>query len=59
MRFRLLPNSPLGWTPFVWLIYLSFYIVVAIVTSRTATDWIMHGTGLVVFLVLYFRAFWL
>lgn len=59
MRFRLLPNSPLGWTPFAWLIYLSFYIVVAIVTSRTAADWILHGTGLVVFLVLYFRAFWL
>ena len=59
MRFRLLPDSPLGWTRYAWLIYLSWYIVVAVVSSRTAADWMIHGTGLVVFLVLYFRAFWL
>ena len=59
MRFRLLPDSPLGWTPYAWLIYLSFYVVVAIFTSRTAADWVIHATGLAMFLVLYFRAFWL
>jgi two-component system, NarL family, sensor histidine kinase DesK len=58
MRLRLLPDSPLGWTPYAWLIYLSWYIVYAVATSRTAADWSVHGAGLVIFLVLYFRAFW-
>ncbi len=58
MRLRLLPDSPLGWTPYAWLIYLSLYIVAAVVTSRTAADWAMNGAGLAVFLVLYFRGFW-
>lgn len=60
MRIRLLPHdSPLGWTPYAWLIYLSFYIVFALWTSDTAADWAIHAVGLVVFLCLYFRAFWL
>ena len=59
MRIRLLPDSPLGWTPYAWLIYLSLYIVVAMVTSRTAADWTLNAVGLIVFLVLYFRGFWL
>ncbi len=58
MRIRLLPDSPLGWTPYAWLVYLSFYIVVAVVTSKTGADWAINGAGLVVFLVLYFRGFW-
>ena len=58
MRIRLLPDSPLGWTPYAWLIYLTFYIVVAVVTSKTWADWTLNGAGLVVFLVLYFRGFW-
>jgi two-component system sensor histidine kinase DesK len=60
MRFRLLPpGSPLGWTPYAWLIYLSFYIVYAIFLSRTPLDWVVQGGALAVFLALYFRAFWL
>lgn len=59
MRLRLLPDSPLGWTPYAWLIYLSFYIVAGAVTSKTMTDWTINAAGLVIFLVLYFRAFWL
>ena len=58
MRIRLLPDSPLGWTPYAWLIYLSLYIVAAAVTSKTTADWAMNGAGLAVFLVLYFRGFW-
>ena len=35
MRFRLLPQqSHLGWTPYAWLIYLSFYVVSAFFNSR-------------------------
>lgn len=60
MRLRLLPpDSPLGWTPYAWLIYLSFFIAWAAFTSDTALEWAANGAGLVVFLVLYFRAFWL
>lgn len=59
MRFRLLPDSPLGWTPYAWLVYLSFYLVSAVFQTRTATEWIIQAGGLAIFLVLYFRAFWL
>jgi two-component system sensor histidine kinase DesK len=59
MRIRLLPESPLGWTPYAWLIYLSLYVVAALAQADTAWEWIIHSAGLVVFLVLYFRAFWL
>ena len=59
MRIRLLPDSHLGWTPYAWLVYLSLYIVVGVLNSRSAADWAVFGAGLAVFLLLYFRAFWL
>jgi two-component system sensor histidine kinase DesK len=59
MRIRLLPDSPLGWTPYAWLIYLSFFIVYAIALNDSPLDWVIDGTALLVFLTLYFRAFWL
>jgi two-component system sensor histidine kinase DesK len=59
MRFRLLPDSPLGWTPYAWLIYLSLYVVYAVAQTETAWGWVLQAAGLAVFLVLYFRAFWL
>jgi two-component system sensor histidine kinase DesK len=60
MRFRLLPpQSHLGWTPYAWLVYLSFYVLVAVGNSRTPAQWILHGAGLAAFLALYFRAYWL
>jgi len=59
MRIRLLPpNSPLGWTPYAWLIYLSFYIGWAVFTNDSATDRAVNAAGLVAFLALYFRGFW-
>ena len=59
MRIRLLPeSSPLGWTPFAWLIYLSLFIVYGVAASDSPLDWILHGSGLVVFLALYFHGFW-
>lgn len=58
MRFRLLPeSSPLGWTPYAWLVYLSFFVVYAYVTNSPSA-WIVDGLALVAFLVIYFRAFW-
>jgi two-component system, NarL family, sensor histidine kinase DesK len=58
MRVRLLPESSrLGWTPFGWLVYLSFFIVYA-VWRNTPRDWLIDGPAVAAFLVLYFRGFW-
>jgi two-component system sensor histidine kinase DesK len=58
MRFRLLPeSSPLGWTPYAWLVYLSFFLVYAYF-SNTPRDWLADVLALVAFLALYFRGFW-
>ncbi len=59
MRIRLLPeSSPLGWTPFAWLVYLSFFVVYAVWTNSPRA-WLIDGPALAAFLVLYFRGFWL
>jgi two-component system, NarL family, sensor histidine kinase DesK len=58
MRLRLLPpSSPVGWTPFAWLVYLSFFVVYAVWTNSPA-EWLIDGPALVLFLALYFRGFW-
>jgi two-component system sensor histidine kinase DesK len=58
MRLRLLPeSSPLGWTPFAWLVYVSFFLVYAVL-GNTPGDWLIDGPALAAFLVLYFRGFW-
>jgi two-component system, NarL family, sensor histidine kinase DesK len=58
MRFRLLPSSsPLGWTPYAWLVYLSFFIAYAVVQNQPG-DWLIDAAVLVAFLALYFRGFW-
>jgi two-component system sensor histidine kinase DesK len=58
MRIRLLPTSRLGWTPYAWLIYLSIYIVWGVVSISSVWEGLLQGLALVVFLALYFRAFW-
>lgn len=58
MRVRLLPeNTPLGWTPYAWLVYLSFFLVLAVVGNEPH-HWLVDGPAILVFLVLYFRGFW-
>jgi two-component system sensor histidine kinase DesK len=59
MSFRLLPeSSPLGWTPYAWLVYVSFFLVWATV-ANSPLDWLVDGPALILFLALYFRGFWL
>jgi two-component system sensor histidine kinase DesK len=59
MRFRLVPaSSPFGWTPYAWLVYLSFYVAYA-VWRNSPWEWAVDGAALAAFFVLYFRAFWL
>ncbi len=55
---RLLPeSSPLGWTPYAWLVYLSFFVVYAVWKNEPG-DWLIDGPALLLFLALYFRGFW-
>lgn len=59
MRLRLLPDSsPLGWTPFAWLIYLSLFFAYGAALNDSASDWAIDAAAVTVFLVLYFRGFW-
>jgi two-component system, NarL family, sensor histidine kinase DesK len=57
---RLLPKDPeIGWTPYAWLVYLATFLASPIVTSASAGEWALTVVGLIVFLALYFRGFWL
>jgi two-component system, NarL family, sensor histidine kinase DesK len=57
--FRLLPDDTrVGWTAYLWLIYLG-QIPIALVFSRSsALVWSLQLAGIAVFLGLYFRAHW-
>jgi two-component system sensor histidine kinase DesK len=56
---RLLPKHPeLGWTPYVWLIYLGFYLMYPVLGKASAWEWTATAAGIVVFLVLYLRGYW-
>jgi two-component system sensor histidine kinase DesK len=47
-----------GWTMYVWLVYLSFFIAYpALKPHTTAAEWIATAAGLVVFLALYVRGY--
>ena len=58
MRLRLLPDNDVGWTPYGWLVYLSLYVAYAAARNRTAGEWVIDGAVVAIFLVLYFRGFW-
>jgi two-component system sensor histidine kinase DesK len=57
---RVLPrDGEHGWTPFVWLIYLSAYVLYPFwIPSRAAWIGILDIAGLAAFLALYFRGYW-
>ncbi|HEX9501894.1 MAG TPA: sensor histidine kinase, partial [Thermoanaerobaculia bacterium] len=47
-----------GWTMYVWLVYLAFFIAYpAVKPHTTAAEWIETAAGLVVFLSLYIRGY--
>jgi two-component system, NarL family, sensor histidine kinase DesK len=57
---RLLPrDQEIGWTPYVWLIYLAFFFLTPVLSRAGAGEWALTVLGAAVFLVLYFRGFWL
>jgi two-component system sensor histidine kinase DesK len=62
-RFRILPpGSPLGWTPYAWLLYLPTFLIEPVVRTQlgraTVAYWALTIAGLVLFLIVYFRAYW-
>lgn len=59
MRFRLVPRDPqLGWTPYAWLVYAVPFVLYPFLRGVPAHEWVANGVGLALFLVLYFRSFW-
>ncbi len=57
---RLLPNRPeIGWTPYLWLIYIVQVPLGLLFKGAGPLEWWLSCLGLVVFLALYFRGFWL
>lgn len=61
-RFGLLPDGPLGWTPYAWLIYIITFTVepaARIRQGEASAGYIAAmAFGLAVFLAAYFRGYW-
>lgn len=56
---RLLPpDKDIGWTPYVWLIWLGFFFVQPALSRADWEQWLANGLGAGVFLVLYFASHW-
>lgn len=56
---RLLPKNPhVGWTPYAWLIYLAIPLAYALWDGASAVARWTTLVGTAIFLVLYFRGFW-
>lgn len=57
---QLLPkDSALGWTPYAWLVYLvPFMVTPAFASTNVTTKWIATMVASAIFLVLYFRGYW-
>lgn len=59
MRIRLLPDIPeIGWTPYLWLVYIGAFFVDPVLSRAGAREWTAVLLGFALFLVLYFRVYW-
>lgn len=58
-RIALLPaDRSIGWLPYAWLIYLANFLAVPAFSGAPAGVWFATAIGMLVFLVAYFRSFW-
>ncbi len=58
-KWRLLPEDTfLGWTPYVWLVYLPTLFLTPFIRQDSTPVWVATGVVCAVFLPLYFRAHW-
>jgi two-component system, NarL family, sensor histidine kinase DesK len=59
MSFRLIPaDRDLGWTPYVFLIYLVFVFLGPLADNAGTTVWIITSAAVLLFLPLYFWGYW-
>jgi len=59
MTMRLIPaRRDIGWTPFIWTIYLAFFLLWPYMRHAGAGEWIATIAGAAAFLALYFRGYW-
>jgi two-component system sensor histidine kinase DesK len=59
---RLLPKEvkgEAGWTPYIWLIWLSYFVWDLAFHERSLARWVEMVAGLTIFLTLYFWGYWL
>ncbi len=55
----LLPkNREHGWAPYVWLVFLSFFLFQPVLGHASAKEWVITGVASLTFVVLYFAVFW-
>lgn len=58
LHHRLLPNnSQFGWTPYLWLPYLTFFFLDYTNKPFGAVRWTLYAISGLVFIALYFRAY--
>lgn len=56
---RVLPsNRDYGWTPAIWLIYLSYFLVRPLTAHIGVGEWVATIAATAVFVVLYFYGYW-
>jgi two-component system sensor histidine kinase DesK len=59
VKFKLLPTSTgLGWTPYVWLIYLFYLVIFPYLGRGPSYTWLVTGAAAAIFLPLYFYGHW-
>jgi two-component system sensor histidine kinase DesK len=59
-RYPFLPPDPVvGWTPYVWLFYLSFFLLDPLQGPTPAGEWLATAAVVAAFLPLYFWGQWL
>jgi two-component system sensor histidine kinase DesK len=52
------PHTGLGWTPFLWLIYLFYLVLFPLVGERGPAVWTVTAASAAIFLPLYFYGHW-
>lgn len=56
---RLLPDDKdIGWLPYAYLLYLSWFVVYPLLSHPTAFQWLYTAVGVAIFLPLYFLSYW-
>jgi two-component system, NarL family, sensor histidine kinase DesK len=56
----LLPkNREHGWAPYVWLVFLSFFLLQPVLNHSGLSTWLITVCATLVFVVMYFAIFWL